>query len=172
MDKVDFTYGGDRRHLHHHCIVLSSDPIVTELIKLYDITVRYHIRYSRFLMLWIFVEKLSLRNEIDESKFGSKIYNKVLRVENQWVFGGYERGSAATFMTPLEKRDKSTLLPGYCQEQPFIQTFDMLDDEWYNHLRCDLSIKSISRDSFGDISINKNLEHSRSRDSHVVTPNL
>jgi ISXO2-like transposase domain len=48
--------------------------------------------------------------EIDESKFGKRKYNRGHRVEGQWVFGAYERGSGLTFMVPVEKRDRDTLL--------------------------------------------------------------
>lgn len=49
--------------------------------------------------------------EIDESKFGKRKYNRGRRVEGQWVFGGYERGSGLIFMVPVEKRDVPTLVP-------------------------------------------------------------
>lgn len=49
--------------------------------------------------------------EIDESKFGKRKYHRGRRVEGQWVFGGYERGTGLVFMVPVEKRNRETLLP-------------------------------------------------------------
>lgn len=42
--------------------------------------------------------------EIDESKFGKRKYHRGRRVEGQWVFGGYERGTGRVFMTPVDFR--------------------------------------------------------------------
>jgi hypothetical protein len=42
--------------------------------------------------------------EIDESKFGKRKYHRGHRVEGQWVFGGYERGTGRVFMVPVEFR--------------------------------------------------------------------
>jgi hypothetical protein len=42
--------------------------------------------------------------EIDESKFGKRKYHCGHRVEGQWVFGGYERGTGRVFMVPVEFR--------------------------------------------------------------------
>ncbi|KAK9744526.1 ISXO2-like transposase domain [Popillia japonica] len=49
--------------------------------------------------------------EIDESKFGRRKYHKGHRIEGQWVFGGFERGTGRVFMVPVEQRDAGTLLP-------------------------------------------------------------
>jgi hypothetical protein len=42
--------------------------------------------------------------EIDESKFGRRKYYKGHRVEGQWVFGMFERGTGRVAMVPVEKR--------------------------------------------------------------------
>ncbi len=42
--------------------------------------------------------------EIDESKFGRRKYYKGHRVEGQWVFGMFERGTGRIVMIPVEKR--------------------------------------------------------------------
>jgi len=42
--------------------------------------------------------------EIDESKFGRRKYHKGHRVEGQWVFGMFERGTGRIVMIPVEKR--------------------------------------------------------------------
>lgn len=42
--------------------------------------------------------------EIDESKFGKRKYHRGHRVEGQWVFRGYERGSGRVFMVAVEDR--------------------------------------------------------------------
>jgi hypothetical protein len=47
--------------------------------------------------------------EIDESKFCKRKYNRGHRVTGQWVFGGVERESGATFLVPVERRDAATL---------------------------------------------------------------
>ncbi|KAK9707709.1 ISXO2-like transposase domain [Popillia japonica] len=49
--------------------------------------------------------------EIDESKFGRRKYHKGHRIEGQWVFGGFERGTGRVFMVPVEQRGTNTLLP-------------------------------------------------------------
>ncbi|KAK9731904.1 hypothetical protein QE152_g13295 [Popillia japonica] len=41
--------------------------------------------------------------EIDESKFGRRKYHKGHRIEGQWVFGGFERGTGRVFMVPVEQ---------------------------------------------------------------------
>ena len=48
--------------------------------------------------------------EIDESKFGKRKYNKGKRVEGEWVFGGVERESSASFMVIVPDRSADTLL--------------------------------------------------------------
>ena len=46
--------------------------------------------------------------EIDESKFGRR---RGHRVQGQWVFGGFQRGSGDIFMVSVDSRDRDTLLP-------------------------------------------------------------
>jgi hypothetical protein len=41
---------------------------------------------------------------IDESKFGRSKYYKGHSVEDQWVFGIFERGTGRVAMIPVEKR--------------------------------------------------------------------
>jgi len=47
---------------------------------------------------------LGIEVEIDESKFGRRKYYKGHRVEGQWVFGMFERGTGRIVMIPVEKR--------------------------------------------------------------------
>lgn len=49
--------------------------------------------------------------KIDESKFGKRKYNRGYHIEGQWVFAGVERGSSNSFLVPVDRRDKETLLP-------------------------------------------------------------
>ena len=42
--------------------------------------------------------------EIDESKFGRRKYYRGHRVEGQWVFGMFERGTGRVVMLPVERR--------------------------------------------------------------------
>lgn len=51
--------------------------------------------------------------EIDEAVFGKKFDRLGRRLEQQWVFGGVERGSSETkfFMQPVNRRDTLTLFP-------------------------------------------------------------
>ncbi|GFV61756.1 putative transposase-like protein [Trichonephila clavipes] len=53
--------------------------------------------------------------EIDESKFGKRIYNRGHLVEGQWVFGGVERGTGKMFLVAVHNRTKETLM-GLIQE--------------------------------------------------------
>lgn len=48
--------------------------------------------------------------EIDESKFGSRKYNRGKRVDDGWVFAGVQRGTNKCFMQVVQQRDKETLL--------------------------------------------------------------
>jgi len=47
---------------------------------------------------------LGIEVEIDESKFGRRKYYKGHRVEGQWVFGMFERGTGRIVMIPVERR--------------------------------------------------------------------
>jgi len=50
--------------------------------------------------------------EIDESVLTKRKYNRgQLRAEQQWFFGGVERGTNNCFIVPVERRDAVTLLP-------------------------------------------------------------
>ena len=49
--------------------------------------------------------------EIDESKFGKMKYHRGRYVKGQWVFGGICRERKASFLVPVERRVKDTLLP-------------------------------------------------------------
>uniref|UniRef100_A0A1X7V8Z4 ISXO2-like transposase domain-containing protein n=1 Tax=Amphimedon queenslandica TaxID=400682 RepID=A0A1X7V8Z4_AMPQE len=49
--------------------------------------------------------------EVDESKFGKRKFNRGLRVDGQWVFGGIERGLKRCFMVTLQDRSVATLIP-------------------------------------------------------------
>lgn len=42
--------------------------------------------------------------EIDESKFGKRKYHRGKRVEGQWIFGAYERGTGNVLMMAVEDR--------------------------------------------------------------------
>jgi len=48
--------------------------------------------------------------EIDESKFGRRKYHRGHRIEGQWVFGGVERETGKSFLIPVKRRGKETLL--------------------------------------------------------------
>ncbi|CAI6353628.1 unnamed protein product [Macrosiphum euphorbiae] len=48
--------------------------------------------------------------EIDESKFGRRKHHRGHRVEDQRVFGSYERETGNCFMIPVENRTTETLL--------------------------------------------------------------
>lgn len=93
--------------------------------------------------------------EIDESKFGRRKYNKGHRVEGQWVFGGFQRGSGDIFMVPVDSRDRSTLLPiienwilpGTTIHSDFWRAYDCLNDEGYNHLKVNHSLEYVDRET-------------------------
>ena len=73
--------------------------------------------FHRELCLEIMLEKaepiggLTKRVQIDESKFGKRKYNRGRRREGQWVLGGIEEDSRRSFLVPVDKRDRATLLP-------------------------------------------------------------
>ena len=49
--------------------------------------------------------------EIDESLFARRKYNVGHIVEQQWIFGGYDRESKTGFLIPVQNRSSETLLP-------------------------------------------------------------
>ena len=49
--------------------------------------------------------------EIDESLFARRKYNRGHRVQEQWVFGGYDPIEKKGFLIPVPQRDAATLLP-------------------------------------------------------------
>jgi len=49
--------------------------------------------------------------EIDETVISKRKYNRGLVSNQQWFFGGVERGSGRCFLVPVDQRDASTLLP-------------------------------------------------------------
>ncbi|KAK4290150.1 hypothetical protein Pmani_036937 [Petrolisthes manimaculis] len=79
--------------------------------------------------------------EIDESKFGKRKYNVGRIVEGQWVFGGICRETKSTFLVPVEKRDKDTLLqiikdkiePGSIIISDCWKANNCLQDEGFQH---------------------------------------
>lgn len=86
--------------------------------------------------------------EIDESKFGKRKHHRGHKIEGQWVFGGFERDSGKVFMVPVEKRDRSTLLPliqtwilpGTEIHSDCWKAYDTLSKEGYEHLKVNHSI--------------------------------
>ena len=52
-----------------------------------------------------------LTAEIDESKFGKTKYHKGRYMKGQWIFGGICRETKQFFVTPVDKRDSTTLIP-------------------------------------------------------------
>ncbi|KAK9694844.1 ISXO2-like transposase domain [Popillia japonica] len=86
--------------------------------------------------------------EIDESKFGRRKYHKGHRIEGQWVFGGFERGTGRVFMVPVEQRGTNTLLPiikqwikpGTTIISDCWKAYDVLHQEGYEHLKVNHSI--------------------------------
>ncbi|XP_046685377.1 uncharacterized protein LOC124371108 [Homalodisca vitripennis] len=79
--------------------------------------------------------------EIDEAKFGKRKYNRGRLIEGQWVFGGIDRTTHETFLVPVEKRDKETLLkvikekiePGSTIISDCWRAYDCLEDEGFVH---------------------------------------
>lgn len=74
--------------------------------------------------------------EIDETVITKRKYNRgALRAEEQWYFGGVERGSNRCFICPVDRRDAATLLP-------IIQLFILpgtiiMSDKWAAYNRID-----------------------------------
>ncbi|KAK9687491.1 ISXO2-like transposase domain [Popillia japonica] len=81
-------------------------------------------------------------DEVD-SKFGRRKYHKRHRIESQWVFGGFERGTGRVFMVPVEQRGTNTLLPiikqwikpGTTIISDCWKAYDVLHQEGYEHLK-------------------------------------
>lgn len=93
--------------------------------------------------------------EIYESKFGKRMVSEGHRVEGQWVFGGFERYSGEIFMVPVEKRDRSTLLPiiekwivsGTTLHSDFWKAYNYPNDGGQNQLKVNHSIEFVELES-------------------------
>ncbi|KAK5648289.1 hypothetical protein RI129_003181 [Pyrocoelia pectoralis] len=110
--------------------------------------------FCREVVLNAFIDKkeklggIGVTVEIDESKFGRRKYHRGHRVEGQWIFGGYERGSGRVFMVAVEDRGRATLLPiikdwilpGTTVISDFWKAYDCLQDEGYEHLKVNHSL--------------------------------
>lgn len=71
------------------------------------------------------------------------------RKEGTWVFGGIEENSRKCFMVPVEKRDRTTLIPiiekwiekGSVIISDYWKAYDILEDIDYTHLKVNHSIE-------------------------------
>ena len=75
-------------------------------------------------------------------------------MEGQWIFGGVEEESRKSFMVPVEKRDRSTLIPiiekwikpGTTIISDYWKAYDCLGSIGYEHLKVNHSIEFINQD--------------------------
>lgn len=89
--------------------------------------------------------------DINESKFAKRKYNVGRVVEGQWVCGGMCRETRSSFVVPVEKRDKDTLLPiithriepGSIIMSDCWKAYNCLQDEGYQHLSVDHSLNFV-----------------------------
>ena len=87
--------------------------------------------------------------EIDESKFGKRIYHRGKKVDGVWVFGGIERQSKKCFFQVVEDRSADTLIPiikknvkpGTLILSDCWKSYNSLKDEGYTHLTVNHSIE-------------------------------
>jgi hypothetical protein len=74
--------------------------------------------------------------EIDESVITKRKYHRgALRAEEQWFFGGVERGSNRCFICPVERRNADTLLP--IIKQYILPGTTIISDMWAAYNRID-----------------------------------
>lgn len=74
--------------------------------------------------------------EIDETVITKRKYHRgSLRAEEQWFFGGVERGSGRCFIVPVPKRDAATLLP--IIQQYIHPGTTIMSDKWAAYNRID-----------------------------------
>ena len=74
--------------------------------------------------------------EIDESVITKRKYHRgALRAEEQWFFGGVERGSGRCFICPVDRRDAATLLP--IIQQYILPGTIIMSDKWAAYNRID-----------------------------------
>uniref|UniRef100_A0A2S2QAX3 ISXO2-like transposase domain-containing protein n=1 Tax=Sipha flava TaxID=143950 RepID=A0A2S2QAX3_9HEMI len=86
--------------------------------------------------------------EIDESEFGRRKYHRGHRVEGQWVFGDYERGSEDCFLIPVEDRSAEALVriieewitPGTTIISNCWKAYSRLNEKVYNHFTVNHSV--------------------------------
>ena len=75
-------------------------------------------------------------------------------MEGQWVFGGIEEKSRKSFLVPVEKRDRNTLIPiieqwikpGTTIISDFWKPYDILGEIGYEHLKVNHSIQFVNDD--------------------------
>lgn len=87
--------------------------------------------------------------EIKECKFGRRKFNHGKRAEDDWVFGGVERGSRKCFFKVVDRCDKDTLLatiktsllPGTTVYSDCWKSYDCLADEGFRLLTANQSLR-------------------------------
>lgn len=89
--------------------------------------------------------------EVDEGKFGKRKYNRGRFVDGQWVLGGICRETKKCFLVPVNKRDRSTLIPiivanimpGTTIVSDCWRAYNILSEMDYTHLTVNHSINFV-----------------------------
>ncbi|XP_031337372.1 uncharacterized protein LOC116168438 [Photinus pyralis] len=93
--------------------------------------------------------------ETDEAKIGKRKYNRGRRIEDQWIFGDYERGSGNVFILPVPDRTTDTLLelirehirPGTTIISDCWCSYQCLGTEGFRHLTVNHSLTFMDPDT-------------------------
>ncbi|XP_031346116.1 uncharacterized protein LOC116172974 [Photinus pyralis] len=93
--------------------------------------------------------------EIDEAKIGKRKCNRGRRIEGQWIFGGYERGSGNVFIVPVPDRTTDTLLelirehirPGTTIISDCLRFYQCLGTEGFRHLTVNHNLTFVDPDT-------------------------
>jgi transposase-like protein len=89
--------------------------------------------------------------EIDKAKVGKRKYNRGHYIEEQWVFGGIERGTANFFIVPIPNQTADTLLenikewihPGTTIISDCWSSYNRLGMQGFQHLTVNHSLNSV-----------------------------
>ncbi|XP_071629481.1 uncharacterized protein [Temnothorax longispinosus] len=93
--------------------------------------------------------------KIDEAKIGKRKYNRGRLVRDNWIFGGYERGSKKIFIVPVQDRTKTTLLacikkwilPGTTIMSDCWKSYNCLNNEGFQHATVNHSLNFVDPES-------------------------
>ncbi|XP_031351794.1 uncharacterized protein LOC116177070 isoform X2 [Photinus pyralis] len=110
----------------------------------------------RFVACWLLVHHPKKRFIMEELQVSSRTFvDRGRRIEGQWIFGGYERGSGNVFIVPVPDRTTDTLLnlirdhirPGTTIVSDCWRSYQCLGTEGFRHLTVNHSLTFVDPDT-------------------------